>query len=223
MAATDRWRQPFRAWNQIFRELISTPSPEKTPVFLPFFDARPLSGKFMLFQQIRDQVPALLLEGDMNFLRTLARLAVDIPPPIGFVKNGIAERDGSQQEKLDLHHRGITPIVDLVRLFALFRGVRESSTLGRIRALMQKDPAFDKLGTELTQAFEFMMLLNIHHQFEQHKKGLPTDSILEPGQLSSLEKKTLREAFRIIGQLQALAQTVFKQEKNNGPAASDCG
>jgi CBS domain-containing protein len=212
MAATAQWRQPFRIWDQIFKELITTSSPEKTPAFLPFFDARPLSGKFMLFQKIRDQVPALLRGGDMKFLKTLARLAVDIPPPVGFVKSGIAERDGSQQEKLDLSHRGITPIVDLVRLFALFRGVRESSTLGRIRALRDKDPAFDKLGAELTQAFEFMMLLHIHHQFQQNKMGLPADSILEPGQLSSLEKKTLREAFRIIGQLQALAHTVFRQE-----------
>ena len=76
----------------------------------------------MLFQKIRDQVPPLLLEGDRKFLNTLALLAVDIPPPVGFVKNRIAERDGSQQEKLDLFHRGILPMVNLVRLFALFQG-----------------------------------------------------------------------------------------------------
>lgn len=146
MAATPQWRQPFRIWDQLFKELIASPSQEKTSVVLPLFDARPLSGKFMLFQKIRDQVPSLLLEGDWKFLKTLARLAVDIPPPVGFVKNGIAERDGSQQENLDLNLRGITPIVDMVRLFALFRGVRESSTLGRILALKEKDPAFDKLG-----------------------------------------------------------------------------
>jgi CBS domain-containing protein len=190
---------------------------------LPLFDARPLSGKFMLFQKIRDQVPSLLLADDQKFLKTLARLAVDTPPPVGFVKNGIAERDGSQKEYLDLSLRGILPLVDLVRLFALLRGVRESSTLGRIQALKEKDPAFGNLAGELTQAFEFMMLLHIHHQFQQIKMGLAPDSILEPGQLSSLEKKTLREAFRIIGQLQALATTVFMQEKNNGTAASDCG
>ncbi|MFH0730371.1 MAG: putative nucleotidyltransferase substrate binding domain-containing protein [Pseudomonadota bacterium] len=222
-AATPRWRQPFRIWDLLFKEMISMPSLEKTPAMLPLFDARPLSGKFMLFQKIRDQVPSLLLGEDMNFLKTLADLAVDIAPPVGFVKNGIAERDGSQQEKLDLNLRGILPIVDLVRLFALFRGVRESSTLGRIRALKVKDPAFDKLGGELTQAFEFMMLLHIHHQFQQIRMGLAPDSILEPDQLSSLEKKTLREAFRITGQLQALARTVFMQGKNNGPTTSDCG
>jgi CBS domain-containing protein len=221
MAATPQWRQPFRIWDRLFKELIANPSQEKTPAILPFFDARPLSGKFMLFQKIRDQVPSLLLEGDMQFLKTLALLAIETPPPVGFVKNGIAERDGSQQKNLDLNLRGILPVVNLVRLFALFRGVRESSTLGRIRALKEKDPAFDKLGGELIQAFEFMMLLHIHHQFQKIKMGFPPDSILEPSLLSSLEKKTLREAFRIIAQLQSLAITVFKQEKNNGSAASD--
>lgn len=222
IAATPQWRKPFRIWDRIFKELIQNPSREKTPAFLPFFDARPLSGKFLLFQKIRDQISSLLLEGDMTFLKTLAQLAVETPPPVGFVKNGIAERDGSQQDKLDLTRRGITPIIDLVRLFALFRGIREPSTIGRIRGLRQKDPSFDKLGRELIQAFEFMMLLHVHHQFEQVKRGLPPDSILEPDQLSSLEKKTLREAFRIIGQLQALATTVFNQENTNGSAASDC-
>ncbi|HSO71615.1 MAG TPA: putative nucleotidyltransferase substrate binding domain-containing protein, partial [Thermodesulfobacteriota bacterium] len=61
---------------------------------------------------------------------------------------------------------------------------------------------------------EFMMLLKVHHQFQQVKTGIPPDPVLEPAQLSSLEKKTLREAFRIIAQLQALAKKTFRQEKN---------
>jgi CBS domain-containing protein len=168
----------------------------------------------MLFQGIRDQLTPLILEGDREFLKTLARLAVLLPPPVGFVKNRIAERDGSQQEKLDLKQRGILPLVNLVRLFALFRGVRETSTLGRIQGLKEKDPAFRKLGGELTQAVEFMMLLNVHHQFQQFKTGIPPDPVLEPAQLSSLEKKTLREAFRIIAQLQVLANKTFRKENN---------
>ena len=214
MAANPQWCQPFRIWNRLFVDWISRPSLDRTPAVLPFFDARPLSGKFMLFQGIRDQLTPLILEGDREFLKTLARLAVLLPPPVGFVKNRIAERDGSQQEKLDLKQRGILPLVNLVRLFALFRGVRETSTLGRIQGLKEKDPAFRKLGGELTQAVEFMMLLNVHHQFQQYKTGIPPDPVLEPAQLSSLEKKTLREAFRIIAQLQALANKTFRKENN---------
>ncbi len=214
MAANPQWCQPFRIWNRLFLEWIGRPSLERTPAVLPFFDARPLSGKFMLFQGIRDQITPLLLEGDREFLGTLSRLAVHLPPPVGFVKNRIAERDGTQQEKLDLQQRGILPLINLVRLFALFRGVRETSTLGRIQGLKEKDPAFQKLGGELTQALEFMMLMNVHHQFQQVKTGILPDPILEPAQLSSLEKKTLREAFRIIAQLQALANKVFRPGKN---------
>ena len=146
MAANPQWCQPFRIWNRLFVDWISRPSLDRTPAVLPFFDARPLSGKFMLFQGIRDQLTPLILEGDREFLKTLARLAVHLPPPVGFVKNRIAERDGSQQEKLDLKQRGILPLVNLVRLFALFRGVRETSTLGRIQGLKEKDPAFRETG-----------------------------------------------------------------------------
>lgn len=209
MVATPRWCRPLSAWESLFKEVVRACSPENTRTTLPLFDARPLSGKYSLFQQIRDQLPRLLMEADWKFLKVLARLAVDPPPPVGFVKNRIIEQDGSHREKLDLSRRGILPIVRLVRVFALFRGIRESSTIGRVYALKEKDAAFQDLAGELIQAFEFMMLLTLHHQFRQIKTHTSPDTTLDPAQLSSLEKKTLREAFRIIGRLQALACTVF--------------
>ncbi|MCU0578869.1 MAG: histidine kinase, partial [Desulfobacterota bacterium] len=90
---------------------------------------------------------------------------------------------------------------------------RETATLARIKALQDREPAFKKISGELAQAFEFMMLLTIHHQFRQIKTGRPVDTRFDPAQLSSLEKKTLREAFRLIGRLQGLAQTAFGPEQ----------
>ncbi|MBU1566086.1 MAG: CBS domain-containing protein [Proteobacteria bacterium] len=208
--AMPRWHHPCGEWETVFKEWISHPSEDNTTSILPFFDARPFAGKIMLFQASRNWVTPLLLEGRRDFLKMIALLATNPPPPVGFAKNMVIERDGSQQETLDLYQRGLLPIINLVRLFALFMGVRESSTLGRIRALQIKDATFGNLARELRQSFEFMKLLQIHHQFQQIKMGLPSDSILHPDQLSSLEKKTLRESFRIIADLQTKASTFIK-------------
>lgn len=209
LAANSQWRQPFRVWQKTFRDWIEEPSPEKIMKALPFFDSRPLHGKFSLFLPIRDRIVTLIREQGRNFLRVLTEVVVKIPPPVGFVKNRVVEQDGTQHEQLDLKQRGLRPLTDLVRLFALSRGIRETNTLARIKALQEGEPAFQRLSGELAHAFEFMMMLNIHHQFRQMKENRSYDFLIEPGQLSSLEKKTLREAFRLIGRLQALAQTAF--------------
>ena len=209
LAANPQWRQPFQTWQKIFRGWIEAAVPGKVTEAVPFFDSRPLYGKFSLFLTIRDHITALIKEEGQGFLKTLAERVVQNPPPVGFVRNRVVHKDGTQHEFLDLRRKGLQPLVDLVRLFALSRGIRETATLARIQALKDREPAFQKLSGELAQAFEFMMLLNIHHQFQQIKTGRPFDSLIEPAQLSSLEKKTLREAFRLIGRLQALAQAAF--------------
>ncbi len=208
--AMPRWHHHCKEWEAVFKEWITHPSEDNTTAVLPFFDARPVAGKLMLLQASRERVSPLLLGGDRAFLKMISWLAATPPPPVGFAKNMVVERDGSQQETLDIYQRGLLPLINLVRFFALFMGIRESSTLGRIRALQVKDATFGKLAGELRQSFEFIKLLQIHHQFQQIKTGLPADSILHPEQLSNLEKKTLREAFRIIAHLQTLAATAIK-------------
>jgi CBS domain-containing protein len=81
-------------------------------------------------------------------------------------------------------------------------GVQETSTLERIEAMKGKHPAIDEVGDELAQAFEFIMLLRIHNQVEQIEAGKKPDNFINPSRLSNLEKRTLRESFRVISMLQ---------------------
>ena len=212
MAADPRWCQPFRTWRTLFGKWITAPSMEETPKILGFFDARPLSGKYMLFQGIRDQITPWILEQKGAFFKTLGGLAVNTSVPAGFVGNRVFEKDGTPTGKLDLKMRGILPLVDLVRLFSLAHGLGETSTLGRIKALKARDKELEKMEGELTHAFEYMMLMLVHHQYQQIRIGLRPDTFLEPNQLTNLDKKTLREAFQLIARLQNLARSLFSLE-----------
>jgi CBS domain-containing protein len=199
-----RWHNPRQEWERMFGEWISHASVDTTTDIRAFFDARPVAGKTMLFQESRARIASQVQGSDRVFLKTLAQLA-STPPPAGFTQKMVIERDGSQQATLDLFRRGVVPIIDLVRFFALLVDVRECSTLGRIRAIGVKNAAFGKRAGEVAQSFEFMKMLQIHHQFGQIKSGRAVDSLLRPEHLSNLQKKTLREAFRTISELQALA------------------
>ena len=65
-----------------------------------------------------------------------------------------------------------------------------------------KHAAITDAGDELAQAFEFIMLLRIHHQVAQIQAGRQPDNFINPGTLSNLEKRTFRESFQIIAKVQ---------------------
>jgi CBS domain-containing protein len=210
MAANPSWCQPFRAWRKTFGNWINLA--EDISRAAKFFDSRPMFGKSQLFHGIRNQITPWVAENGREFLRELAGAALKSPPPVGFMRGRVIEKNGAEQRTLDLKRRGILPLVDLVRLLSLSHGLPETSTLGRINRLKTRDPAFARMEGELTHAFEFLMTMIVHHQYEQIKNGTAPDTVLDPGRLSSLDKKTLRETFRLIGRLQGLVAKAFDRE-----------
>ncbi|RME65670.1 MAG: hypothetical protein D6778_05935, partial [Nitrospirae bacterium] len=59
---------------------------------------------------------------------------------------------------------------------------------------------------ELLEAFEFVMTLRLHHQYEQMLKGQQPDNFINPDSLTNLEKKTLKEACQIISRFQDIIE-----------------
>jgi CBS domain-containing protein len=201
MASNAKWRQPLSAWKQLFSRWISSPSPEAVLKSLIFFDFRALYGEIGLADELRRFLNESL-KGQNLFLAQMAAASLKNRPPLGFFRNFILEKDGEHKDELNLKLRGIGPLVDAVRLMALEAGVSETPTLERIEAMKGKHAAITDAGDELAQAFEFIMLLRIHHQVAQIQAGRQPDNFINPGTLSNLEKRTFRESFQIIAKVQ---------------------
>ncbi len=201
MASNPKWRQPLKVWKKYFSVWISTPTPDAVLNSLIFFDFRPLYGETGLAEELRDSLNSML-EGEKVFLGYLANMITKNTPPIGFFKSFVVEKSGEHKNELNLKIKGITPIVDILRLFALERGVRETSTLERIEALKDKHTIVKEYADELEHAFEFITLLRIHNQVEQIEAGREIDNFINPNNLSNLEKKTIKEAFHLISRIQ---------------------
>jgi CBS domain-containing protein len=120
------------------------------------------------------------------------------------------EKSGEHKDELNLKIKGIAPLVDVVRFFALERGVKETSTLGRIHALKERHPIVKEHADGIQHALEFIMLLRIQHQYDQIKAGKGPDNFINPQNLSNLEKKTIREAFHLISKMQGM---IFERYK----------
>jgi CBS domain-containing protein len=209
MASNPQWCQPLRVWKKYFSDWINEPSPEGIFKSLVFFDFRPIHGEFSLAEDLRNAITSQL-DGRMLFFGSMANTIIHNLPPLGFFKTFIVEKSGEHKDEFDLKLKGITPLVDAVRLFALEKGITETSTIDRIHALKDKHTIVREYADELEYAFEFIMLQHICQQFEEIREGKGPDHFVNPYKLNNHEKKTMKEAFYLISKMQGILVEKYK-------------
>jgi CBS domain-containing protein len=209
MASNPQWCQPLRVWKKYFSEWLKEPTPDALIKALVFFDFRPLYGDFHLAEQLRESLSAGI-EENMLFLGSMANTIIRNVPPIGFFKTFIVEKSGEHKNELNLKVKGIAPLIDIVRLFSLEKDIRETSTIERLHALREKHTIVEEYAEEIEHAFEFIMLLRVHFQYEQVEIGELPDNFINPDSLSNLEKRSMKEAFQLISGLQDIIIERYK-------------
>jgi len=209
MASNERWRLPLKGWKKLFRDWIYDPTPEAVLSSLIFFDFRAVHGDISLAEALRDALFSMLKDQGV-FLGFMANTIIKNRPPIGFFKQFVVEKGGEHKDELDLKVKGLSPLVDIARLFALENGVRETSTVERLHALKERHSIVDEYSDELEHAFEFIMLQRIHRQMGRMEQGLLPENFINPESMSGLEKRMMKESFNLITKVQDLVIEKYK-------------
>jgi CBS domain-containing protein len=132
------------------------------------------------------------------FLAHLAKQAVANEPPLGFFRGLVVEKAGDHKDTLDIKRGGIGAVVELARVHALATGSPAVNTRARIEAARAAGVFGDDRADDLRDAFEFISYVRLRHQAAQVRQGAPIDSFVAPDDLSSFDKRHLREAFAIV-------------------------
>lgn len=208
MATNPKWCQPISVWKEYFAAWIGAPEPQELLLVTIFFDFRAGFGKSALAAELRKYQRKLSRRQEIYLLH-LARECLGTRAPLSFFKHFIVEKNGEHQNTLDIKRQGLTPFVNFARVMALKYGVKETNTLSRLRVLAAEGHITEELLITATQAYEMQMQLRLIHQLSQIEAGLQPDNRIDPGQLSSLEKKMLKESFGVIEHLHAVLKTIF--------------
>lgn len=209
MASNPQWRGTMDTWKGRVNTWTAAPEPQRVLASSVFFDFRGVYGHKDLAENLRQHVTNACAGKDL-FLRYLAADCLNAKPPLTFFKNFMVEKDGAHKNTLDIKSRGLLPFMDFARVMALYHGIRETSTLGRLELLHQEGHLSRDLFHEAREAFEFLLHSRLMHQLEQMEQGIAPDNRLDPGKLSSLEKRTLREAFGVTTALHGVLREVFR-------------
>jgi CBS domain-containing protein len=137
-----------------------------------------------------------------TLLRWMLRLALASKPPTGFMRDIVVEGSGERRGTFDIKHGGLLPIVDLARYAGLRAELRLTSTVERLRAAGEAGTLEPAQARTLEEAYDLFAALRLEHQVRQLESGLEPDDHLDPGDLNSLTRHYLRDAFREVAAVQ---------------------
>ena len=201
MALNVKWRVSLAKWKRHFDNWIDEPEPKAVMHSSIFFDMRCVHGKRKLVDKLLKYATKRAQENRI-FRRFMAANVLGHRPPIGFFRRFVQEDDGTQSEGLNLKHRGIVPITDLVRMRALEGGVRDANTFQRLDevtalGIMNKGDA-----RSLRDALVLINRIRLSHQAEQMAAGHKPSNFVPPDELSPLMRRNLKAAFMLVVEAQ---------------------
>ena len=108
------------------------------------------------------------------------------------------EDDGSHSEGLNLKHRGVVPITDLVRMRALEAGIVEANTFRRIELVVDAGMMNENDASSLRDALILINRIRLSHQSAQVSAGQKTSNFVPTEDLSPLMRRNLKAAFMLV-------------------------
>lgn len=199
MASNSDCRRSVGGWLERFTRWTESPTPKALMYCQIFFDSRMVVGNKRLYQRYRDEVAQL--GKNEFFLGNLARLQRNVQVPLGLFNRFRGTESGKDSDLIDIKRYGIALINDIVRIYSLQAGLTQPQTLTRLEQLRDSRLLNRRDNQSLGEAWQFLTQLRLQHQLDVWGTEQPKNA-LDPDDLSTLVRRQLKSAFRIIDECQ---------------------
>lgn len=208
MAKNPNWTHSLSHWKRNYASWIEDAFAETAIKFSTFFDCRFLYGEASLVDELKSFLDEELQKPLEKLFYYMAKNALQYEPPLTFFKNIRTTTVGSQ-EVFDIK-KAMTPIVDLVRVYALQNRIFEVNTGERLKALKDINVFTETSFNELNQSYYFLMSMRLKNQANQiiNDKRDP-DNYIDLNGLTKIEQGTLIEIFKTITNFQSRIRIYF--------------
>lgn len=176
--------------------------PESAIKFSTFFDCRYLYGDKGIINELKKFLDEELKSPMTRFFAFIAKNALQYKPPLTFFNNIRTQTIGSI-EVFDIKN-AMTPIVDLVRVYALQNRIFGENTGERLKALKEKEVFSDNQFQELMHSYYYLMSMRLKNQANQIMQDkVQPNNYIELKKITKIEQVTLKEIFKVIENFQA--------------------
>ncbi|GAB3477065.1 DUF294 nucleotidyltransferase-like domain-containing protein [Marinomonas epiphytica] len=208
MAANGKWLQKLNTWKHYYTKWVTQPDHETLLNTSVFLETRCIYGEQAFCDKLQQHLYKLINQ-NKNFLATLISDAVSVNPPLGIFNSLVLEKGGENSNTLNIKRYAITLVVDLARIYGLSVGCHSTNTEERFRYAFKKGILSEDAFQNITGAYRFINQIRYAHQFEALKQGEVAGNNIDPHFFGSFERAHLKDAFRIISNLQDAAKLKF--------------
>jgi CBS domain-containing protein len=208
MVRNPRWAKPLAAWKADLLHWVASSDEQALMDMAIFVDARAIAGDAELLAAARRRLHEVL-RGNQLFCRRFAQAIDSFDTPVGLLGRLVMQK-GDHKHRLDIKKGGIFPIVHAARALALEQGVDEIGTLGRIRRLTELGLFERQLGANIADAFSALLDLRLKARLERMRLHQPLDDLVDPADLSKLERDVLKESLLIAKRVKDIVRNHFQ-------------
>jgi CBS domain-containing protein len=206
MASNALWCNSLKDWNAQYNTWIYSPAEKGILMCSIFFDYDFVYGS----KELVDAIAANIFENVQNNQIFFAHLGVDAlknPPPLGFFRQFLVEKDGEHRDAFDVKSRGLMPLIDAARLLSLGQAITgANNTFVRFKELAALEPQNAETYEACSEAFSVLLKFRTQEGFASNSGG----RYLNLDKLTKLDKVKLKNAFHPISDVQEILKTRFQ-------------
>lgn len=202
MASNPQWTHSLSHWKENYKKWMEESLPETAIKFSTFFDCRFIYGDRSIMDELRDFLDLELQQPLEKFFVYLAKNALQYVPPLAFLRP-IKTITVKGKEVFDIK-KAMTPVVDLVRVYALRNRIFVENTGERMKLLRDMGVFSEKQYQELNLSYYYLMSMRLKNQaIQMIQDKLEPDNYVAIEALTRIERVTLKEIFKTIENFQS--------------------
>jgi len=199
MLSNPYWRLTRKAFKARIEEWFKQPSEQNFMHASILIDAESVYGPHGWLVAIKNRLNSLQ-EAYPVFLRHFAIAALQFNTPIGFFGGLVVDKNDQDKKALiDIKKGGIFPIVHGIRCYALEKGIEQTNTHWRIKALMDQGVFKNEFGVELGETLNYLNTLRLESMLKQLSDGNTTpNNKISVSDLSHMQQDILKQSFSVV-------------------------
>lgn len=206
MASNPNWCRTDKEWIRELKNTEDLYDGSKMLRALILYDLRYVSGDQTLSDLLRRTVFEVV---GSNFAvqKDLAELVVATPPPLNFRGKFVVEKKGGNEGEFDIKSRGLGPLRDAARLFALHYDLRQhQSTGGRWLELASAQPELKELAGLAREGYDLLLRIRTLTGIQRGDAG----RFVDPALLTQLQRGQLVNVFDVQRMVQSAVRNRFQ-------------
>jgi len=206
MVSNPQWRKHASEFGQMTRQWLMLPDEDSLMNLAIFMDAHTVCGDERLLQDVQHSLMTLATGSDAMLARFAS--AIDAFGNTTGWWNRLLGL-GESEQRLNIKKEGIFPLVHGVRSLALANRVTQTSTTGRITALVADGKLSAGMGADLTDSLHFFMGLKLKAGLAELDTAKAVTGAIDVAKLSSLDRDLLKDTLGVVKRFKMLLHLRF--------------